>query len=236
MEVAVSQLEVFVPASYETVMALVLGAACAIEMCKPSLAWVLTTMAAAQSKDMGYHRFQTFQNDEEEERNSKLHLFWMIYMFDKQLSLRLGRASVLQDWDISLPLITSTPAPAAVAMGASRMISYWIKVAKVQGQTYEKLFSPAAFLRPQEDRTRTAIELVSAMNQAWYERGEASMMNLPHLAREEDPPIRRTFAMASPNETEVPSKRKRTTQHQHYGATLAPNQYIQGTLVRSLLL
>jgi hypothetical protein len=84
-------------------MALLLGAACAIEMCKPSLAWALTTMAAGQSQELGYHRYQTFQNDDDEERISKVHLFWMIYMFDKQLSLRLGRASVIQDTYPSSP-------------------------------------------------------------------------------------------------------------------------------------
>ncbi|UPX10228.1 uncharacterized protein EKO05_0000897 [Ascochyta rabiei] len=229
MEVAVSQLDVFIPASYENVMALVLGAACAIEMCKPSLAWVLTTMAAGTSQIMGYHRYQTFQNDKEEERNSKIHLFWMIYMFDKQLSLRLGRASVIQDWDMSLPLITSTPTPAAMALGANQMITYWIKVAKVQGQTYEKLFSPAAFLTSPEARTRTAIDLVNAMNQAWYERGEASAMDVSPLTIGEDLSKRRKIALASPNDTEVPSKRKRLGQPP-FGASLPPDEYIQGMI------
>ncbi|KAF2629040.1 hypothetical protein BU25DRAFT_457294 [Macroventuria anomochaeta] len=231
MEVAISQLDVFIPASYENVMALILGAACAIEMCKPSLAWVLTAMAAGQSQNLGYHRYQTFQNDEEEERNSKVHLFWMIYMFDKQLSLRLGRASVIQDWDMSLPLITSTPTPAAMALGASQMMAYWIKVAKVQGQTYEKLFSPAAFLRSPEERTRTAIELVNAMNKAWYERGEASIMDFTPLTTGEDLTKRRKIAMASPNDTELPSKRKRFVQ-QPFGISLPPGEYIQGSFER----
>ncbi|KAF9693429.1 hypothetical protein EKO04_008842 [Ascochyta lentis] len=231
MEVAVSQLDVFIPASYENVMALVLGAACAIEMCKPSLAWVLTAMAAGTSQNLGYHRYQTFQNDEEEERNSKIHLFWMIYMFDKQLSLRLGRASVIQDWDMSLPLMTSTPTPTTRALGASQMIAYWVKVAKVQGQTYEKLFSPAAFLRSPEARTRTAIELVNAMNQAWYERGEASIMDFTPLTIGEDLSKRRKIALASPNDTELPSKRKRFVQ-QPFGTSLPPDEYIQGSFER----
>lgn len=209
-------------------MALVLGAACAVEMCKPSLAWVLTTMAAAQSQELGYHRYQTLLNDDTEERNSKVHLFWMIYMFDKQLSLRLGRASVIQDWDIALPLITSTPTPAAMALGASEMMTYWIKVAKVQGQTYEKLFSPAAFLRSQEDRTRTAIELVDTMNQAWYDRGDASMMNFTPVASNGEPAKRKAFSAASPNDTEVPSKRKRSVWQQSAGNSMPPDEYIQG--------
>jgi hypothetical protein len=230
MEVAISQLDVFIPASYENVMALVLGAACAIEMCKPSLAWVLTAMAAGLSQNLGYHRYQTFQNDEEEERNSKVHLFWMIYMFDKQLSLRLGRASVIQDWDMSLPLINAGPTPPQ-ALGASQMMAYWIKVAKVQGQTYEKLFSPAAFLSSSEERTRTAINLVNAMNQAWYERGEASVMDFTRLNSAEDMSKRRKIAMASPNDTELPSKRKRFVQ-QPFGTSLPPDEYIQGMVNR----
>ncbi|KAJ4401297.1 hypothetical protein N0V91_008073 [Didymella pomorum] len=231
LEVAISQLDVFIPASYENVMALVLGAACAIEMCKPSLAWVLTAMAAGQSQNLGYHRYQTFQNDEEEERNSKVHLFWMIYMFDKQLSLRLGRASVIQDWDMSLPLITSTPTPAAMALGASQMMAYWIKVAKVQGQTYEKLFSPAAFLKNPEERIRTSMNLIDAMNQAWYERGEASVMDFTPLTTGQDFSKRRKVAMASPNDTELPSKRKRFVQ-QPFGTSLPPEEYIQGSFER----
>ena len=234
MEVAISQLDVFIPASYENVMALLLGAACAIEMCKPSLAWVLTAMAAGQSQNLGYHRYQTFQNDDEQERNSKVHLFWMIYMFDKQLSLRLGRASVIQDWDMSLPLITSTPTPAAMALGASQMMAYWIKVAKVQGQTYEKLFSPAAFLRSPEERLKTAMDLVNAMNQAWYERGEASIMDFTLLTTGEDLSKRRKIAMASPNDTEIPSKRKRFTQ-QPFGTSLPPDEYIQGMTLTPIL-
>ncbi|KAH6629575.1 hypothetical protein C7974DRAFT_413361 [Boeremia exigua] len=222
MEVAVSQLDVFIPASYENVMALVLGAGCAIEMCKPSLAWVLTAMAAGNAQNLGYHRYQTLQNDEEEERNAKIHLFWLIYTYDKQLSLRLGRASVIQDWDMSLPLITASPSPAAEALGASQMIIYWVKVAKVQGQTYERLFSPAAFLRSPAERLSTAIELVSAMNQAWYERGETRITTREDLSK------RRKAAMASPNETEIPSKRRHFAQR----VPLMPDDYPTGSFER----
>lgn len=228
LEVAISQLDAFIPASFENVMALVLGAACAIEMCKPSLAWVLTAMAAGTSQVLGYHRYQTFQNDEEEERNSKIHLFWIIYMFDKQLSLRLGRASVIQDWDMSLPLITPTPSQANKTAGASQMMGYWVKVAKVQGQTYEKLFSPSAFLRSPEERLSTAVELVNGMNQAWYERGEASIMDLSPLTTAEDIAKRRKVALASPNDTEVPSSKRKRFGQQPFGSSLPPDEYIQG--------
>lgn len=190
-------------------------------------------MAAGTSQNLGYHRYQTFQNDEEDERNSKVHVFWMIYMFDKQLSLRLGRASVIQDWDMSLPLITSTPSPASMPIEASQMMAYWIKVAKVQGQTYEKLFSPSAFLKSPEERLSTAVELVNAMNQAWYERGEASIMDLRPGITGEDVSKRQKVAMASPNDTEIPSKRRRLIQ-QPPGTSIPPDEYIQGRSMHAL--
>lgn len=227
MEVAISQLDVFVPASYENVMALIFGAACAVEMSKPSLAWVLSAMAANMSQSMGYHRYQTFQNDDEDDRNCKIYLFWMIYVFDKQLSLRLGRASVIQDWDMSLPFISPTSTPGSEVLAGGQTVSYWAKVARVQGQTYEKLFSPAAFLRSPEERTRTAIDLINAMNQAWYERGDADITDFTPIVTGEDMSKRRKMAMTSPNDAVPPSVRKRFAQ-QPFGTSLPPDDYIPG--------
>ncbi|KAH4052515.1 hypothetical protein HBI75_138870 [Parastagonospora nodorum] len=209
MEVAVSQLDIFMVASYENIMALMLGGAWAVEMSRPSLTSVMVGTAARLCQTLGYHRYTTYANDTEEDRNSKLHIFWMIYMFDKTMSLRLGRASFIQDYDISLPFFgDSQPSPGSP--DSKLMLSYWCKVARVQGQTYEKLFSPAAFLRTAEERTQTAIELVKAMNQAWYERGDARVSDMPNghcISDVQDQHATTNFT--GPNETELPSKRKR---------------------------
>jgi hypothetical protein len=53
-------------------------------------------------QDLGYHRYQTMKDDSKEDRETKIYIFWMIYFFDKSMSLRLGRASFIQDFDISL--------------------------------------------------------------------------------------------------------------------------------------
>jgi hypothetical protein len=155
-------------------MALLLGSSYAIEMCKPSLCngknlcartvcktytdfvhltLVMMSAAAGLCQSLGFHRYSSMKDDSEEDRNCKIHVFWMIYMFDKTMSLRLGRASIIQDFDIELPFLEG---------GASQgreMLAYWVKVARVQGQTYEKLFSPAAFLRSPEERTRIGKKL-----------------------------------------------------------------------------
>ncbi|KAL5114064.1 hypothetical protein ACEQ8H_008041 [Pleosporales sp. CAS-2024a] len=208
IEVAISQLDVFMVASYENIMALMLGSAWAIDMSRPSLTSAMISTAARLCQTLGYHRYQTMQKDTEEERQDKMHIFWMIYMFDKMVSLRLGRASFIQDYDISLPYFGDNR-PASDVPDAKLMLTYWCKVARVQGQIYEKLFSPAAFNRSAEERSRTAVELVKAMNQAWHERGDARVAEFLSTRRVSN--IHGHPAVANftgPNDMELPSMRK----------------------------
>ncbi|CAN9368529.1 unnamed protein product [Alternaria alternata] len=173
-------------------------------------------------------------NDNPEDRQTKIQIFWMIYMLDKTLSLRLGRSSILQDWDISLPFVVSSN-PDDKNPESSDMLSYWIKVARVQGLTYEKLFCPAAFLKSTEERTRIAIDLVNALNQAWYERGDASLVDFSQpghafsLGSERPSMIGHT-----PNETPKPSQYKRYVHKSpNMGRDLGVSEYIQGKLSHS---
>lgn len=210
LEIAISQLDMFFPATYENIVALSLGTACAIEMSKPLLAWIMVSNAAELSQNLGYHRFETMKHETKQEQRSKMYIFWTICMFEKQLSLRLGRASRIQDWDVSLPLLAMREVSPNGFEG-NVMLIYWVKVAKVSGQIYEKLFSPAAFRKPFEERSRTAAALIKAMNQAWSERGQESFTGFAnHL---------------SPNETEAPSKRKRL-QYERSQAALKPGTYM----------
>ena len=41
-----SQLELYLPATYENILALLLASAFAMELCKPSLCWVMISTAA----------------------------------------------------------------------------------------------------------------------------------------------------------------------------------------------
>jgi hypothetical protein len=233
IEVAMSQLDIFMPASYENIMALMLGGAWAVEMCRPSITALMLNTAAGLCQVLGYHRYQTLKDDTEEDRNDKIHIFWMIYIFDKTMSLRLGRSSFIQDWDISLPYFGESKVAPETPDG-KQMIKYWVKVARVQGQTYEKLFSPAAFLQSPEERTRTAIELVNAMNQAWYERGDARVTDLsptdPSSSVYLQQPV---IKNSSPIETEQPSKRKRGLQEPFEADGSAKSRAHQSSAVRA---
>jgi hypothetical protein len=60
----------------------------------------MTSNAASLCHSLGYHRYSTMKDDTGEQRTAKIHAFWFTYMIDKNLSLRLGRPSSLQDWDV----------------------------------------------------------------------------------------------------------------------------------------
>jgi len=228
MEVAMGQLDIFMPATYENIMALLISAMCLIEMCKPSTCWIMISAAAGLSQNLGYHRINTMTNDSVEDRDAKIRVFWTIYMFDKTLSLRLGRASIIQDWDISLPFISVKEKPMS-SLSGSQILSYWVKVARVQGLTYEKLFSPAAFLQPVEERARIAQELVNTMNQAWYERPQAVFMKFTSDGEEIlFMPQQTTPTIHSPDTTEIPSKRKGLEPPKLITGSLNASEYLAG--------
>jgi hypothetical protein len=150
-------------------------------------------------------------------------------MFDKTLSLRLGRASIIQDWDISLPFILPGDYDKDVRDGVT-MLSYWIKVAQIQGRTYEQLFSPAAFLKSSEERTQSAVELVKAMNQTWYERADATVTDFANITTNTGfVSQQRARVSHSPADTPLPSQHRRYI-HEALGGDPARNAQVQGKL------
>lgn len=89
------------------------------------------------------------------------YLFWNVYYIDKSLSLRLGRASTIPDWHITMPL------PSVEGSKDHPILPYlvlWIKTAKCQGQIYEKLYSPDSMTQPYHVRQTRVHELVSSLH------------------------------------------------------------------------
>ncbi|KAF2708656.1 hypothetical protein K504DRAFT_467892 [Pleomassaria siparia CBS 279.74] len=176
METAMSQLPLVLAPIYENVLALLLAGAYSIELSKPSLCWAMVSNAMNLCQSLGYHRYSTMADDSDEQRTAKLHAFWFLYMLDKNLSLRLGRAASFQDWDMSLPYPQSAEVShLKTSQPVTRTLVYWIKVAQIQGSTYELLFSPAAFHKSAEERSRISETLVKELDQAWAAREELKL-------------------------------------------------------------
>ena len=117
---------------------------------------------------LGWHRLQVTGD---EAGDTKSAAFWFCYMLDKGLSLRFGRTSLMQDWDVSVPREFGN---SNLAGPWKNIINVWIRTGGILGETYEHLYSPTALARPTEQRIETAGLLVEKMKQLWKELEELS--------------------------------------------------------------
>ncbi|KAI5925485.1 hypothetical protein F4810DRAFT_658849 [Camillea tinctor] len=162
IETTLSQLRYNIPNTIDYVIALQFAATYIVEMSKLSLAWSLLASALQICQNLGYHRINSLKKDKPGDRERKLTLFWGIYILEKGLALRLGRPSAIQDYDITVPI----PPNLTFDHGALDFSGgHWVRIASIQGRTYELLYSPAALA--QNDHTRAiraqslADELIS---------------------------------------------------------------------------
>lgn len=185
LETGLAGLRLFLGASMESVEALLLGASYAIEVSRPSLAWQLNTTAAQLCQDLGYHRVITGGAAVEEAGaaaaaagdggggegeggggttpldDKKAILFWFSYMLDRGLALRLGRAPIIQDFDVTLPRVISGRVNATEMWKES--LKLWIAHADVQGRIYELLYSPSSLTHAVGRRVEAARGLAGRL-------------------------------------------------------------------------
>jgi hypothetical protein len=98
------------------------------------------------------------KSDTEDVRRRKVAVFWNLYGIDKTLSLRLGRASTLQDYHIDLP--QPEFGDDELSQRYTKLIRYWIASARVQGLVYEQLYSPGALKQEETLRVQKARVLI----------------------------------------------------------------------------
>lgn len=120
---------------------------------------------------MGYHRAESMINDTPDLRELKVSTFWFVYVLDKGLCLRLGRAAKIQDYDISVAV--PEPAPVDRHDHTSRqIIRWWIKLAAIQGRIYEDLYSSRALRQIDGSITAKADILASEIRVLQAEHDE----------------------------------------------------------------
>ena len=117
---------------------------------------------------LGWHRLQVIEGDINDTKSAT---FWFCYMLDKGLSLRFGRTSIMQDWDITVPRRFGN---SHLAEPWENIINVWIRTGGILGETYEYLYSPAALARQTEQRIETARLLVEKMKQLGHELEDLS--------------------------------------------------------------
>ncbi|KAK7418060.1 hypothetical protein QQX98_004199 [Neonectria punicea] len=180
LETALANMSLFMSAKIETIQALLLGTMYAIDVSRPSVAWHLNSAAAQICQTAGFHRKSTCKSDPETYA-IRSRLFWYIYTNDKALALRLGRAPVIQDWDIDIP--RGFVFDGVMSDETSGVALMWLKTATVQGQIYAELYSPDAMARPQAELAERARLLAAQCRQVEVEAKEAREMAIASLKR-----------------------------------------------------
>lgn len=104
-------------------------------------------------------------------------LFWCVYFLDKSLSLRLGRASLISDWDITVPEPTTEMAQSNPSLG---ILVVAVRTARCQGRIYELLYSPDSVCQPEHIRRARVEDLALRLNQIRAETAEMNVSSGPH--------------------------------------------------------
>ena len=114
------------------------------------------------------------EQDTTRAQEHKLRLFWSVYCLDKGLSLRLGRASAIQDYDVSIaPTFNLDDVP-----GPWKSIyTLWITLSRIQGKVYEQLYSPAALSQPETERVAHARRLAAEMKESVMDPFKVSLLS-----------------------------------------------------------
>ena len=85
----------------------------------------------------GYNRIESMKNDSPVQAQIKKILFWQVYMWDRSMGLRLGRAPVIHDCDISIP--RTFDYTGFMHLAASQTPDLWLKCSELQNRIYEEL-------------------------------------------------------------------------------------------------
>ncbi|KAK6213104.1 fungal specific transcription factor domain-containing protein [Colletotrichum tabaci] len=162
LETGLAYLPLHIPASSDAIAALLFGAFYAMEFSKSSLCWALSSKASELCQTLGYHQVAAANSERPADSKYTSFLFWTTYYIDKSLSLRLGRASTIPDWDttISPPVMPSSDQEPVLAF-----FPLWVKAAKCQGNIYKMLYSSGSINQPDHIRQSRVDFLLTSLHE-----------------------------------------------------------------------
>ncbi|PMD39479.1 hypothetical protein L207DRAFT_529455 [Hyaloscypha variabilis F] len=161
----VQDYECLVTPTLENIQCLMMGAMKAQSDARPALCWTLVSTGARLCQSLGYHRESEVSRSPPELADAKRHVFWMLYMIDKIMSLNLGRASSFPDYDIDVEIFALNMDPRYCAW--DKVLVAFIELCKLQGQMYDELYSARARCQSPEIRARIIEERASSLF-AWH--------------------------------------------------------------------
>ncbi|QPC70088.1 hypothetical protein HYE68_000840 [Fusarium pseudograminearum] len=153
--------------SFENVIAITTAVLKIQNESRPVLARTLVNAGLSHCQMLGYHREITYQKDQSGFTEHKRRLFWTLYVCDKTNSLHLGNASRMQDFEVDAQY-PSIPVDVAEKPWIE-LFHLVIRLAKIQGLIFDKLYSVAALQAPAMERRQWIDTLVADAHQWRYE-------------------------------------------------------------------
>ena len=105
----------------------------------------------------------TYKNLSNEKSQNIQRLFWTVYVYDKNVSLLLGKASQIRDSEIDTPY-PSLPLDSSLRAWDESFM-YGIRLARLQGMIYDELYSAEAASKSSSQRAVTIRQLQESMEQ-----------------------------------------------------------------------
>ncbi|KAE8377112.1 hypothetical protein BDV26DRAFT_264430 [Aspergillus bertholletiae] len=167
--------------SFESIFALIMGFIKAQDEAKPLLCCTFIAAAASHCQMLGYHREIMYRSDNTGTSENMRRIFWTTYVFEKHMSLYFGRASSMQDFDIDAQYPAVSTDLAVKPWDESFVMG--IRLAKIQGEIYDRLYSAEASKISHPERMRRVHGLAVDI-QDWYtefKEIDASKVNNPHI-------------------------------------------------------
>ncbi|CAI7573210.1 unnamed protein product [Penicillium bialowiezense] len=147
--------------SFENILGLTMGAIKAQGEAKPFLCSSLISTAATHCQTLGFHRAMTYTHIHPELSRHYQRLFWAVYVFDKNVSLLLGKASQLRDSEIDTEY---PPLPRACSLRPwDESFLCGIRLASLQGRIYDELYSAEAASKSSSQRALTIGQLQESL-------------------------------------------------------------------------
>lgn len=130
----------------------------------PCLVLISTALKIAQS--MKLHRQNQGSSLSVAEVEQRKRIFWIAYVFDKDISLRTGDPPAQDDDDMDVDLPEETTELDAVGASSVNFLNLRIELAIIQGQIYKRLASANASRHSEKERSMAAKELDARLD-AW---------------------------------------------------------------------
>lgn len=153
-----------------------------MEQSKPSLGWDLVVAAREVSHSLGYHKKERGIDSFSQGPNHGGQLFWIIYFFEKSLSLRLGRTSTISEEDVTVP----APGAGNTSCPALSYCYIQVRLARLAGRIYSDLY-PTHSLRLDGETRRASIEALSRDAHEIHDAVLANKVNNPTIRLTERP-------------------------------------------------